>query len=188
MSRFDQLLETVDPDSAERLRGTRSNLIIFDDFQNKRSDYQQLNQTTMRRAIQKGAYVKVVKGPELYNENLEKAKELGSTEIFGKKVPNIGDAGDVIGVDDGYILVRFGDSNESLIDSSSLEIEKRKEETKFLARYANNSIEEFSNEEECQARMKELFSQGHMKVGETVKVYNVEGYKEVKIKVEVAFT
>lgn len=141
----------------------------------------------MRRAIKEGNYVKVISGPELYNDNEDKAKELGSTELFGKKKPTIGDQGDVVGISDGYVLVRF-DGFEALIDISNLEIQKRREEAKFLVLYQNKSFEEYTEEEEVHERMKQLFSKGDLKMGDTVKVYKIDGYKEVKIKVEVAFT
>lgn len=142
----------------------------------------------MRRTIEKGGLVKVTSRPEVYKDLDEKVKELGGTDKWsGAYVPKIGDVGDVIGISGGYVLVDF-QGRECLLDASCLESQKRKEEVKFLVRFPNGSLEEYSTEKELEARVQELYKTQALKIGETVKVYNVEGYKEVSVKIQVSFT
>ncbi len=141
----------------------------------------------MRRTIEKGFQVKVISKPEIFFDLDDKVKELGGTKKWNNKfAPKIGDLGDVLGTDEGYVLVDFGVS-EALVDMSCLEPQKRKEEVKFLVIFPNKTIEEFSSEKEVEKRMKDLYKAQNIKPGDVIKVFDVKGYREVKLKVEVAF-
>lgn len=143
----------------------------------------------MRRTIEDGSLVKVIAGPELYQDSDDIAKELlgDSKEPWNPKyIPKMGEKGDVLGIKDGYVLVKF-DKNIVLMDISSLESETRKEEVKYLAIFPNKSIEEYKTEKEMEDRMQELYKGQSIKPGDGIKVYNVDGYREVKLKIEVSF-
>ena len=142
----------------------------------------------MRRTIQKGSLVKVISKPDVYFDLDEKVKELGGSEKWAPKfTPKIGDFGDVIGIDDGYVLVDFG-SAECLLDIACLDGQKRKEEVQFLVVYPNNTLEEFSTETEMEKRLQELHVSQSIKPGDMLRAYNVKGYREIKLKISVAFT
>lgn len=142
----------------------------------------------MRRTIDKGALVKVISKPDVFFDLDEKVKELGGTSKWtGKYIPKIGEVGDVMGVDEGYILINF-EGGEALLDMSCLEPQKRKNEVQFLVKYPSGALEEYSSEKEIEKRMQDLYKAQNLKPGEVIKVYNVEGYREVKVKIEIAFT
>ena len=141
----------------------------------------------MRRTIEKGATVKVISKPDVYFDLDDKGKELGATDKWtGKFIPPLNATGEVLGIDDGYAMVDFG-AGEALVDVSCLEPQKKKEEVKFLVRYPNGTLEEYSTEKEVEKRMQDLYKAQSIKPGDVIKVYNVEGFKEVKLKIEIAF-
>jgi len=142
----------------------------------------------MRRAMKKGSWVKVMAPLELHNDNASMAEKLGASEAFMKtKTPQIGDEGEVLGIEDGFVLVKF-EEFESLVDVSSLEMTAKKEEVKIIVIYPNKAIEEFANQDQVTERMKEMFAKQHLKMGDQVQVYDVSGYRKVKVLLEVSFT
>ncbi len=140
----------------------------------------------MRRTLTKGSYVKVKDPGSRYPENEDKAKELGSTDKLNKGSSKTGSTGDVIGADEGYVLVDFGDF-ENLYDIEGVEITKKPEEVKMLCRFMhNNALEEYSNEGEITARMEELIKNGSMRLDSEVKVYPLAGApKSLKMKLNI---
>lgn len=139
----------------------------------------------MRKTLTKGVYIKVNNPDAIYPDSDDIAKELGSTDKLNKKKPRTGSFGDVIGVKDGYVLVDFGDF-ESLIDIEAIETAIRPAEIKYICRYVrNNVIEEFTTEEAIQEKLGKLIAEGHMKIDDEVKVYEISKSKILKIKLDI---
>jgi len=140
----------------------------------------------MRRALTVGTPVKIVKTPTWYKDTLDVAKKLGSTDVLNLKEPKVGDEGELVGVEDGYCLVKFS-SYEALLDMDCLDKMKRKEDIKILVKYPNDSIQEFSDEKEVESRIRELYARGHLKIGDEIKSYQISEVKSIKVKVEISF-
>lgn len=140
----------------------------------------------MKKAINIGDLVEVNSSrPEIFQNMEDLAKELGSTEKFDPNYkPREKEEGNVIGEKDGYVLVDFS-GKEVLIDVTNLNWKIRKEAIKFLLKYPNNSLEEFQSEDECKKRVEELHQNGSLKAGDTLKLYKVDGFKEVSLKINV---
>lgn len=138
----------------------------------------------MRKTLTKGVFIKVV-GSDFYPDSDDIAKELGSTEKLNKKIPRTGSTGDVIGSKDGYVLIDFGDF-EYLVDSESVEVTPRPSEIKLILRYMKlNTVEEFTSQEDMEKRLSTLISQGHLKMDEELKVYEIAKSKVLKIKLDI---
>ncbi len=139
----------------------------------------------MIKSLSKGTYVKITNTDGIYKDSDEVAKELGSTDKLNKKSPRTGSFGDVIDSKDGYVLVDFGEY-ESLIDVDSLEASIRPTEIKFIVRFVRTGvIEEFSSYEKIQERLASLISEGHAKMDDEFKVYEVSGSKSLRIKLDI---
>ncbi len=139
----------------------------------------------MRKTLTKGVYIKVNNPEAIYTESEDVAKELGSTEKFNKKKPRTGSTGDVLGVKDGYVLVDFGDF-ESLIDIEAIEAIPRPTDIKYIVRYIRPNIsEEFVSEDDIQKRLQKLIAEGHIKIEDEMKVYEISKAKVLKIKLDI---
>lgn len=139
----------------------------------------------MRKTLTKGAYIKVINPEALYLDSDDVAKELGSTEKLNVKKPRTGSFGDVMATKDGYVLVDFGDF-ESLIDIEAIEAAVRPAEIKFIVRYIRTgAIDEFTSEEEITKKIQKLIAEGHMKIEDEMKVYEISKAKSLKVKLDV---
>ncbi len=140
----------------------------------------------MRRTLDKGAYIKVIDPAARYEENVEMAEKLGADKKkLNLKTPAKNQTGTVLGIEEGFVLVDFGDF-QYLMDIDGVEITKKPEEIKLLVRYMhNNTLEEYSTEEEIQKRMTDLVKAGSMNIGQDVKVYSITGSKSLKMKLNV---
>lgn len=141
----------------------------------------------MKRVVDKGSLVKVISKPEVYFDMDETVKELGGTDKWnGKFTPTIGMTGEVTGSKEGYVLVDFP-TGMCLLDESCLEPQKRKEEVKILVRFPNNTLEEFSTEEEVKKRVQDLYKAGSVDKNAQIKVYDIAKYREIGLKIDISF-
>lgn len=139
----------------------------------------------MRKTLAKGAFVKVTNPDALYLDSEDVAKELGSTDKLNKKKPRTGSTGDVMGVQDGYVLVDFGDF-EALIDIEAVTPEVRPTEIKYIVRFIRtNTIEEFITETDIEKRIQKLIAEGHMKIEDEMRVYEISKAKGLKVKLDI---
>lgn len=139
----------------------------------------------MRKTLTKGAYVKLLDIDGVYTDSDDVAKKIGSTDKLHSKKIQVGSCGDVMGEDGGYVLVDFGDTEE-LIDVESLEITTSPTEIKFLVRFMKtNAIEEYAAESDIKKRLAKLISEGHIKLEDEIRVYNLSGTKILKMKLDI---
>lgn len=140
----------------------------------------------MRRTITKGSYVEVVDANNRYDESKEIAKKLGADDAkLNKATPLVKKQGDVLGIEEGFVLVDFGDS-QSLMDIEAIKEIKRLDEIKYIVRFMhNNSIEEHSSVEEITKRMSELVKSGSMRIDQEVMVYQITSAKKLRMKIDI---
>lgn len=139
----------------------------------------------MRKTLAQGSYVKVVDQSLVYDAMDDVAKRLGSSDkLHGSKVLN-GMAGEVMGIEEGYVLIDFG-TFEELLDETAVQKEKRPEEIALLLKFnRTGQIEEFSSEDELQSRIKKLISEGHVKTDDEFKVYSISKMRNLKVQLDI---
>lgn len=139
----------------------------------------------MKKSLSSKTFVKVNNPDLIFLDSEEIAKSLGSTDKLNKKKPRTGSTGDVMGVSDGHVLIDFGDF-EALMDIEAVEPETRPSEIKFIVRYVkSNTIEEFTSEDEIKARLGKLVAEGHMKIDDEAKVYEISKSKTLTVKLDI---
>lgn len=139
----------------------------------------------MRKTITKGSYVKIT-STEFYRDSNDLAIKLGADEKkLGGTDPAKDNEGEVMGMEDGYVLIDFGDVHR-LIDIEDVKLTPKPKDIKIIVRYLkNNSIEEFLSEDDLKKRISNLISTGSVGLKDELKVYEVSNVKSLKIKLDV---
>jgi len=144
----------------------------------------------MRRVgMKKGSLVRVIDTGQAYTTDIQMAKKLGVDESKFSKMANFsGQEGKVVGSEDGYVLIDFGDS-QMLFDISGVEAILKPEKVKYVIKYVNTGngntlVEEYESEKDMHEDVEEMIKKQEVKLGGEIKVYEVTSAKTLKVELD----
>lgn len=140
----------------------------------------------MRSNITVQGWVKVTNPSLNHQGNTEMAEKLGAQpDLLNIKSPVTGTPGQVLGMEDGFVLVDF-DSYQYLMDIDGVESITDPNKVSILVRYMkNNTLEEFETMEMVNKRLVELMKSGSLTLSDDIKIYEVAKVHKAKLSLEI---